>query len=1066
MAAVTILHASDLHWSAKSSESVRIVIKGMFDDIQRLRAEKSLHPDLILFSGDLVLAGEDKESFFEAYEEFIFPLAHVAGVPRSRVYVCPGNHDVSRKQVRSISMIEAALGDRLKSSEAINSFIVSVGTGSLEEKLAIARMDNFYSAHDAYFAHASYQDPFLRIFKAKVGERRIGIASFNSAWRATGEADDVDFKKLVIGEVCVDHALRELADCDLRIAMHHHPLDWLVPADQSATEARIRHGFDLTCSGHLHKSRPSYSIDPAGACVTSQSGSAYAGRKWFNGYQIIQIDPLDWTYTFHIREYHDSRRKFDAATSVCDGGIFRLSGAGHKSYSQNDQVELFLRSYREQLRQSAKEHFDFGDLPASCSDGMSDYFVAPPLTRRVYDVVSDGENTLSTPTEVHLDELLRSSDNIIFLGDRQSGKSSLAFHVALQLASGHGMKPMIPVYIDAKSYTLSYQGIRRAIASFYGPMPKGFDLEDAVRQGLFTFLVDNLSIYDGDYLSSFRKHTEEFKSCRWLCFGTPDRDSISRDRLFNENLPDFDKIHIRELPRKAIRLLSQKWLTADSGDEKKLFDSVMRQLVRDGLPRTPYMVSLLLWAINQKRSLERINEATLLSNVVDHLLGKADFRQSVRGTLNPIGKEITLQNLALFLQKRDGMANENDVVEHLVGFFRRKKLPFVGSDVLDKLVACGILRRQDNSVSFKYPCFQEFFTASYLKTNPSALRDSLKELEFLRYRREIELLAGLRQQNDDIIETLSEILDHRVPQRFQKCNARDFDQFSARQIKVGTTKARLNEIRRTRLSDEQVDEMFDEADRRALERGDRSVRSTLRQADGDVVEAAKVQEEHSIEADRDTPEEPLRPATHMATVDLLARVIKNSDFTDYDQKGPATRRVFESWVKIFMLVQEELKHILGAIGEKTGDALSPEETEAIQYIMGKMFFNSMGNAVIDQLASPTIVDTLVTLIEEGDLSKGEVFLILFLLEDLDEANWQGRWSQVVADKKTSGFVLETFIDRMWALAHTKALDDDQSKRLLSVVDAVEDRLGWASEQKSSVLQDIRVATHIKRLTDG
>lgn len=1066
MSKITILHVSDLHWSEKSSSSISIVTTAMMEDVRRLRAEKLLSPDILVFSGDLVLAGEDKDSFEKAYETFIFPLAKAAGVPRSRIFVCPGNHDVSRAQVRSISMIETGLSDRLCSAEAINAFMGSTDDPTVEDNLAIERSANFYKAHDAYFGHATYSDRFLRVFKCETNGRRIGVACFHSAWRATGEADDLDHKKLIIGEICVDNALRELADCEVRVAVHHHPLDWLLPADQSATEARIKHGFDLTCIGHLHKAKPSYLRDPAGASVLSQSGSVYAGRKWFNGYQAIEIDVLDWSFEFHIREYHDSRRMFDAATTVCDGGTLRIESADQKRYSENNQVELFLREYRTQLRKVAKEHFDFGNMPINCEDGMEEYFVAPPLTRRQYDTVSEDENTLAIPPDVLLDDLVASNENLIFLGDRQAGKTALAFHVALRLASGHGSKPTIPVYIDAKSFELSYQGIRRAVASFYGPMPSGFQLEKAVEQGLFTFLIDNFSIYDGIYLNAFSQHADKYTSCRWLCFGTPDRDSVSRDRLFNEHLPEFGKIHIKELPRKSIRALSKRWCGDNQQEEKALFESVMRQIVRDGLPRTPYMVSLLLWAIKQKRSLERINEATLLSNVIDHLLGKADFKQAVRGTLNPIGKEITLQNLALFLSDSGGSATENDVVGFLVGFFKRKRLSFLGSDVLDKLVACGILRRQYEEVSFKYPCFQEFFVASYLKTNSEALREKFEDLEFLRFRREIELLAGLRQQNDDIILALQTVLDERVPDRFRNCDIHKFDQFSAQELRAGTTRARLNEIRRTRLTDEQVDEMLDEADRRALERGDKPVRDVLEQADGDVMEAAKVHEEHSIEADRESPTSPLRPATHMATIDLLARVIRNSDFSDYEKKGPATKRVFESWVRIFMLVQDEIAHMLASVGEKTGEPLSNDEVEAIRYLLGKMLFNAAGTAVIQQIASPTIIDTLITIIDETEISKGEFLLILFLFEELNEADWQERWSEVVLDKSTSGFVLETFIDRMWALANTKALDDNQSKRLLKVVDTVEQRLDWRNEKKSSVLQGIRDATNLRRLKDS
>ncbi|MBU0823492.1 MAG: hypothetical protein KKA44_14495 [Alphaproteobacteria bacterium] len=700
------------------------------------------------------------------------------------------------------------------------------------------------------------------------------------------------------------------------------------------------------------------------------------------------------------------------------------------------------------------------------ADQSEDYFVPPPLVKRDAASVSDEIGTTSPTQEIKLDEILISDENFIFLGSRHSGKSSLCHHMITQIANGCSNNPSIPVYIDSRSYKLNSYSIKRSVTNFYGNLPSGFSLDQALENGYFVFLVDNFSDKDEDFLVAFSRHVEEFSNNRWICFGTPESGGVSKDRVFTEHLPNFTKVHIKDLSRRSIRQLSNRWSKEGTGEAKQMFEAVMNQLVRDGLPRTPYMVSLLLWSINKKRNLEKINEATLLNNISDHLLGKADFKLAKRGILNPVGKEITLQNLAIFLQKNNGYCTENEATAFLIEFFNRKKLGYTATDVLQKLVECGILKINQETVSFKYDCFQEYFMARAIGANRSLFDHYLEEINFLDVPRELELLAGLRQENSDMIGAISAVLDTRSPTRFNDCDIKKFDQTASKELEVGTTRSRLNKIKRTRLTDDQVDEMMDEADRRAMARGEPSLTESIENADGDIVRATRDRAQQAISADKAKPTDPLRPSTHMASIELLAKIIKNSDFTDYEIKGPATKTVLESWAKIYLVLMEEMMEILSAISGSTAEKISDEEMEFINYIMSKLMFNMTGSVVIDQISSPSMSETLHEIIREGNLSTAEYIMILYILEDTNDPQWKNLWCEVIRDKKRSGFVLECFIERLWYLAHTKALDDDQSKRLITVVEEIETRLGWSSAKKGEVLQNIKNATALAALKNN
>ena len=190
----------------------------------------------------------------------------------------------------------------------------------------------------------------------------------------------------------------------------------------------------------------------------------------------------------------------------------------------------------------------------------------------------------------------------------------------------------------------------------------------------------------------------------------------------------------------------------------------MNQLRRDALPRTGYMVTLLLWAVYQERRFERINEAVLLTNMIDFLLGKADFQQALKGQFDPTSKEITLQSLARFLRDNDGVASVNDVTVYLVAFFRQKGIHLdSAADILNKLIECGILHRSGDDISFKYRCFKEDLLACMFRDDPSECNKALEGLKFLDYARELDLLSGLRRRNSDLITIIGNAVAQQVP---------------------------------------------------------------------------------------------------------------------------------------------------------------------------------------------------------------------------------------------------------------------------------------------------------------
>ena len=313
---LTVLHLSDLHWSEEKSKDQRIVIEALIRDLKTFRSD-GLTPDIVIFSGDLVQSGDDPALFAGVSEAFIKPvLEETSPAP---LILCPGNHDISRKAVREASFIETGLKADLISVDRVNKFIDDLKGSGAPSSVALSRMANYDAALSSLVSMpASSTEPLLRIYKATVREKLIGVVAFNTAWRATGEPGGVDRHALILGERNVDQAIDGTSDCDIRIAVFHHPLDWLAEFDEISVTARLHSEFDVLMCGHTHRSSPELRMTTQGRALLSQAGCVYQNRDYFNGYQFIKLDYAAAQAEFTVRTYYNQ-----PSTAVCRSRRYR-----------------------------------------------------------------------------------------------------------------------------------------------------------------------------------------------------------------------------------------------------------------------------------------------------------------------------------------------------------------------------------------------------------------------------------------------------------------------------------------------------------------------------------------------------------------------------------------------------------------------------------------------------------------------------------------------------------------------------------------------------------------------
>jgi len=99
MKQLTWLHLSD--WHQKGPDFDRGVVRdALIKDIcERERIDPALaRVDFVVFSGDLAFSGKPAE-YEAARQHLLDPLLDAAGLEHSRLFIVPGNHDLSRETV-------------------------------------------------------------------------------------------------------------------------------------------------------------------------------------------------------------------------------------------------------------------------------------------------------------------------------------------------------------------------------------------------------------------------------------------------------------------------------------------------------------------------------------------------------------------------------------------------------------------------------------------------------------------------------------------------------------------------------------------------------------------------------------------------------------------------------------------------------------------------------------------------------------------------------------------------------------------------------------------------------
>lgn len=322
---ITWLHLSDLHFRASKLHAwdEDVVLQQLLDDVLRCLKEYQLVLDFVLVSGDIAFSGSAAE--YAMASGFFDELLAITGLSEDQLFLVPGNHDVDRTAISSgaETIVSSCTG-----RQAVDRALIQ----QMDRELILSKFHNYAEFVQRYLGdhRLTCDEHYCSVRTLQRHSREISVLGLNSAWLSYG---DHDRNHLALGERQVHQAIKASLDADLRIAMLHHPFDWLQDTDHEACEALLMDHCDFVLHGHLHRVGLLMQRSPDARAMFVGAGACYEARQSRNSYNLVRLDLDTLGGTVFLRSWSSNQggfwtRDVHSYRSVEDGEIGFELGRG------------------------------------------------------------------------------------------------------------------------------------------------------------------------------------------------------------------------------------------------------------------------------------------------------------------------------------------------------------------------------------------------------------------------------------------------------------------------------------------------------------------------------------------------------------------------------------------------------------------------------------------------------------------------------------------------------------------------------------------------------------------
>ncbi|MFZ5857388.1 MAG: metallophosphoesterase [Chloroflexota bacterium] len=1072
---INVLHLSDLHLSVSNQYDLKLVFQSLVEDLSRLVSDRNVKPNLLVFSGDFIFDGDmgytDRRSDFNSVKSLVIDeLLERFNLTNNDFFFCPGNHDIQRSKINNY--YEEGLKVKLINRQEVNQFIDNLDAN----KEAFSRMENFNKFRDLFpNNNLVSQNDLYSTYIINLASTNIGLACFNSAWRAYG--GDKDYGNLVLGERTISKALEDIKNAKFRMGIIHHPFEYFQEFERDDLKRLISSSFNVWLTGHTHNSETNLvQTFNDSEVVMVKAGAMYQSREYYNGYSLVSYSSENNSFTIHLREYSDRGRKFIPAESYATDGVVEYKVTTLSSMPIEVDVNVVSKLKERALEQSKSLSL------LSSRKSLLDTFVEPKLSsdpdyklRSMLDIEKKATMTIC------VDKLVESEDNYVLIGQKEYGKTTLLQYLYLKFLSPKLLSnAKIPFLVSAKRLPQGKEKIKKLLANFLIENEISINLDQTLIEKKWVILIDDFDFQDKAKIVALAEFINAYPNGKYLITVAQDLSQDLKDEgKYSLPIP-YMTFYIQPFGRKEVRSLVENWF----GDEMEsnlqpgdVTDMVLKKISEFNLPRTPFIVSALLTIIEEKNDFNPINKALLIENIIELLLEKIRPYSTLPEGLDYRNVEDYLSHFAYELsQREDPQLSEEDNSKFLKQYFEKRAF---GSSLSlqkfsDLLIDRGILASRFGWIQFRFNSFFEFFLAKYIREDKIFYIKATSRDHYLQYAHSLDYLTGLQRNNLDILMILKDLVTEKLMARIQKNGIKEielsfYDDIRFEKDLIDTTENVdkedfLENLRRKRITEELKDEIYDSVN----------------------IDLSDSIEELSPDS------EPLRRKTDDAdyqfieTLTLYANVIKNCELIqDKESKKINLRNCVENSLKYIFLLLLEYENLIDnmddddllAYHEKSKSffvhdqaeekeekdiELTPDELRLSMKIFSKPLFLLLFETILqDELGSPKL-----KLILEEELENPELPIVVrvfytLLYADLRFADFVDKLektTKIIINHKYYRHIMFRKLSMLYANSNINRVEQSRIGNLLADLVLIEDGQAggrkYKKSTKASVIQSI------------
>lgn len=811
-----ILHLSDFHLNKRTLRDWNDFTKEAFlKKIAELQKEKQI--DFVLFTGDLVdKAGADFESLTEGFnlfkENIIEPILKELDIDISRFIICPGNHDVNKNKDDEVT--EEGVRATLKTSDDVVKLISDrIENNSYKYIERIREYKQFEQMLYESITEDHNQGIFEFSIRFKIGDKKIGVSSLNTSWRCYGKND---FKSLLIGENQLQKNYQFIKDCDVKIVLMHHQIDWLSDIERRTISSHLYKNYDLIFSGHVHETDSNLSTGITGSSFTNVTTSGLNqirsdSRLYNNGFTLVEYGQSIKCCYF---KYSHNQKLYVRDNDIVDGGIKTYNKPNGTDPCEEQIMNTALNNIKEDHFKEMDDHFIHGNSQEE-NVNVKSTFVYPPI--------DDGESLYQEEkVKTSFEQIMKDNSHFLFLGPQESGKRSLLYRLIVEYIDEFSIYNKIPVFIDFLE--IKNKDIATVIKNYTRLGSK--DVKKLLETGRIVLLIDNLTYHESHgldeqirRLESFRKHNAEI---RIIATYEHDNLEVVPSEIINHCKIPFSYHFIRGLRSKEIKKIMKNW---SSGEDKNNSDEELEKLVNTfssyHLPNNALSVNLYLWSTEYSNK-KPINQAVLMEIYVELILEKLSTHNVYRKNFDFKNKIQLISMLAEYIVKseKNNYSIPYSKFCELIQTYLKEKVGFQFEvDIITNyLLERKIFKKNSkNEVRFSHLCFLHFFIAKRMENNSDFKKYVLNEERYFNFPKEIDYYTGLVRSDietfnlifsrfKEVFEPMNFILDNVNPDEyFDKVvsNEKEAQEPVARNIEIA-------KIKESRPSDAAVEKHYDE----------------------------------------------------------------------------------------------------------------------------------------------------------------------------------------------------------------------------------------------------------------